>query len=725
MSAASSPWARRTWTSAPVRFVIGSPSRGVDCLPWGRWSRSEVIGGPVDVAVAVLHGNPTPGALTVGPSGVRPPSLEEVMRMSTVLHVAITGSDASEGTPDRPLRTIDRAAELAQAGDTVIVHEGVYREWVRPRRGGSSDRRRITYEAAPGEHVVITGSEQVTGWEPVEGNVWTVSVPNALFGSFNPFAEEVDGDWIVHPEKDSPRKHLGDVYLNGRSFYEAPSLAQVSDPPLRNEVRDDWTGLIDRVRDPDQTRYVWYAETGEDVTTIWANFQGADPNAELVEINVRRSVFYPTEHHLDYITVRGFELAQAACPWTPPTADQPGLIGPNWAKGWVIEDNVIHDAKCSAISIGKEASTGHNNATTRKDKPGYQYQLESVFSARRIGWDREHVGSHIVRRNTIHDCGQNAIVGHLGCVFSTIEDNHIFNIALKREFYGYEIAGIKLHAAIDVVIRHNRIHDCSLGTWLDWQTQGTRVTRNVFYANQRDLFVEVSHGPYVVDHNVFASPASLESFSQGGVYLHNLVCGTVLLVPVVERPTPYHVPHSTQVAGYAAILGGDDRVIGNVFLGGEGGAYGPDFRFGQRAGFGTAGYDGHPASLDEYLALVDDPSRGDHERFMDVKQPVYIRDNVYARGARAYEAEHGALVVADVRVAVVDEGDAVYLEAELPETLVTVTELERVRFVDADFEEPDGTPLRLDTDLAGERKSGGGAYPAGPLATRASRTRVW
>ena len=157
---------------------------------------------------------------------------------------------------------------------------------------------------------------------------------------------------------------------------------------------------------------------------------------------MRRSVFYPTEHHIDYITVRGFELAHAASPWAPPTADQPGLIGPNWAKGWIIEDNVIHDAKCSAVSLGKEASTGHNFATVRGDKPGYQYQLESVFAARHIGWDREHVGSHIVRRNTIHDCGQTGIVGHLGCVFSTIEDNHIYNIALKREFYGYEIGGI-------------------------------------------------------------------------------------------------------------------------------------------------------------------------------------------------------------------------------------------------------------------------------------------
>jgi hypothetical protein len=475
-----------------------------------------------------------------------------------------------------------------------------------------------------------------------------------------------------------------------------------------------------------------------DETTIWANFQGADPNRELVEINVRRSVFYPTEHHVDYVTVRGFELAHAASPWAPPTADQPGLIGPNWAKGWIIEDNVIHDAKCSAVSLGKEASTGHNYATLRRDKPGYQYQLESVFAARQIGWDREHVGSHIVRRNVIHDCGQNGIVGHLGCVFSTIEDNHIYNIALKREFYGYEIAGIKLHAAIDVVIRHNRIHDCSLGTWLDWQTQGTRVSRNLFYGNNRDLFIEVSHGPHLVDHNVLASRVSLELFSQGGAFVNNLLCGTVLLHPVLERPTPYHVPHSTQVAGYAAIHGGDDRYIGNVFLGGDpASAYGPTSRFGDGVGNGTAGYDGHPASLAEYMAQVDDPSRGDHERFMGVKQPVWIRDNVYALGAGSYEAEDDPLVLgdADVKVAVVDEGSEVYLEVQLPEAFdqarigpITGRDLERVRFVDADFEEADGRPASVDTDLVGDRKTHGRSYAAGPIATLASgssRTRVW
>lgn len=657
--------------------------------------------------------------------------------MTSVLHVATNGSDAADGSADTPFRSINRAARAAQPGDTVRVHEGTYREWVRPVRGGRDDRRRITFEAAPGEHVVITGAEAVSDWELVEGTVWTASVPNTLFGDFNPFAEEVNGDWIVYPDPSSPKKHLGDVYLNGLSFYEVSSRDEVDRPGRRTCAIDDWTGSTDSVRNPDQTLLVWYAEVDEANTRIWANFQGADPTVENVEINVRRSVFFPTEHHIDYITVRGFDLAQAASPWAPPTADQPALIGPNWAKGWIIEDNTIHDAKCSAVSLGKEASTGHNFATERRDKPGYQYQLESVFSARQIGWEKEHIGSHVVRRNTIFDCGQNGIVGHLGCIFSTIEDNDIYNIAVKREFYGYEIAGIKLHAAIDVEITHNRIHDCSLGVWLDWQTQGTRIGRNLLYNNSRDLFVEVSHGPYLVEHNVLGSPASLEVFSQGGAFVNNLICGTVSIEPVVERPTPYHRPHSTQVAGYAAIIGGDDRYIGNFFLGGDPeSAYGPTRRQGQIAAHGTALYDAHPATFAEYLDLVADPTRGDHERFANVKQPVYIRHNVYAAGASPYVHEQSATALPGiVQVDLVEDGDAVFLEADLPQefeqvcvTVVGGADLPPVRFVDAHFENRDGTPVLVDVDLVGEIKHPDQAHAAGPLAglkAGKSRIRVW
>jgi len=655
--------------------------------------------------------------------------------VTSELHVATSGSDDADGSPDRPFRTINQAAAVARAGDTVVVHAGEYREWVQPRHGGLSDTRRITYQAAAGERVVIKGSEPVTDWQPAGGTVWQATVPNSLFGTFNPFAEEVAGDWVVYREG-APRKHLGDVYLNGLSFFEVASRAEVADPPLRKELTDDWTGVADPVRNPEQTQLVWYAEVGADTTTIWANFQQADPNQQLVEINVRRSVFYPVQPHLDYVTVRGFELAQAACPWTPPTADQPGLIGPNWAKGWIIEDNVIHDAKCSAISIGKEASTGHNYSTDRGDKPGYQYQLESVFAARQIGWDREHIGSHIIRRNTIFDCGQNAIVGHLGCVFSTIEDNHIYNIAVKREFYGYEIGGIKLHAAIDVEIRHNRIHDCSLGIWLDWETQGTRISRNLLYANNRDLFVEVSHGPYLVEHNILGSPAALEVFSQGGAFVNNLICGTVRLEQVLDRATPYHRPHSTQVAGYAVIAGGDDRYVGNVFIGGDAGlAYGPRAEGEGPAIAGTAGYDGHPASFEEFIARIEAQPPGDHQRFFGLTQAVYARANVYAAGARPFAGETDPLILEAATASVVDEGGEVYLVTELPAEfargsvgVVSGRDLERVRVADADFEERDGSPAVMNVDLAGEPKEYERQFAAGPLAGLApgnGRHRIW
>ena len=68
----------------------------------------------------------------------------------------------------------------------------------------------------------------------------------------------------------------------------------------------------------------WYCESTEDSTTIWGDFGSADPNAQLVEINVRPACFYPDKPGVNYITVRGFTLRHAATQWAPPTAEQTG-----------------------------------------------------------------------------------------------------------------------------------------------------------------------------------------------------------------------------------------------------------------------------------------------------------------------------------------------------------------------------------------------------------------
>ena len=49
-------------------------------------------------------------------------------------HVKPTGSDAACGDAEHPFATISKAAQMASPGDTVIVHEGAYREQVDPKR---------------------------------------------------------------------------------------------------------------------------------------------------------------------------------------------------------------------------------------------------------------------------------------------------------------------------------------------------------------------------------------------------------------------------------------------------------------------------------------------------------------------------------------------------------------------------------------------------------------
>ena len=143
---------------------------------------------------------------------------------AATFHVASAGSDANPGTQAAPFRTIQHAADLAQPGDVITVHEGIYRERISPPRGGTSETKRIVYQAAPGEKAVITGSEAVRKWVKVQGDVWKATIPNALFGGFNPYSDLIHGDWFNPMGR---QHHTGAVYLNGDWLTEAASLDDV------------------------------------------------------------------------------------------------------------------------------------------------------------------------------------------------------------------------------------------------------------------------------------------------------------------------------------------------------------------------------------------------------------------------------------------------------------------------------------------------------------------
>lgn len=639
--------------------------------------------------------------------------------MTNCIHVDKKGSDCGLGNVESPFLTIDKAALVAQPGDSIIVHEGIYREEITHINTGLSESRRISFEAAKDEQVIIKGSEEITGWQQIDGSIWKVEIDNKIFKDFNPFATKLFGDWLAVDND----KSLGQVYLNDQSLFEVSEYEQLTDPKLVEETLDHWTNKQVTYDYKDQSIYVWYTKVEKDITTIYVNFHDYNPNNEVTEINVRKSAFRPFKMHTNYITIRNFEIANVATQWSPPTAAQTGMIDTHWSKGWIIENNTLYNAVCSAIAIGKEISTGDNLNTYRKDKPGYQYQIETVFKAVNSDWNKETIGSHIVRNNVIHDCGQNAVVGHLGSAFSKIYNNHIYNIGNKREFFGYEIAGIKLHAAIDTQVYNNYVHNCSLGMWFDWQTQGTRISKNIFNDNTRDLFVEVSSGPYIVDNNILTADYALDNHAQGGAYVNNIINGEIVHRLMLDRATPYHVPHSTLIAGFAPVYGGDDRFFNNIFIGQEG-----------IPNVGTEIYNGYNTSLSEFKEAVA-KEEGDHESFHKIKQPVYIEDNAYFNKANQFNREDRNFINENVNpdLSIVEEGNDVYLNISIPESFIEFkgkvydTEtLPKVRIVDADFEDENGNSLTLNTDLKDElRENESMIGPLQTLATGNNKVKIW
>ena len=213
-------------------------------------------------------------------------------------HVSVKGNDANTGEAIAPFKTIGMAAQAAYPGDVITVHAGTYREWINPPRGGESDTRRIVYRAAPGERVEIKGSERITNWQKVKDGIWKVVIPNSFFGDYNPYTDPVYGDWL----NDRGRiHHTGEVFLNEKSLYEMEVLDKVY-TPIPN------TNIID----VEGSKYTWFCENDGANTTIWANFHNYNPNKELVEISARRTCFYPEKPGVNYITISGFHISQAA-----------------------------------------------------------------------------------------------------------------------------------------------------------------------------------------------------------------------------------------------------------------------------------------------------------------------------------------------------------------------------------------------------------------------------
>ena len=146
---------------------------------------------------------------------------------------------------------MEKAASVAKAGDTVIIHKGTYRETLTPKNDGTVYAP-ITFMAAEGENVTISALEPLTGFEKYKNNIYCATFKEDLGAGWNQLFYK--GEALVegrHPNEDTHPEYTkypvdlpkvwpvkGDI----RITKELGGSTAYSPSDLNQETKDYWKG---------------------------------------------------------------------------------------------------------------------------------------------------------------------------------------------------------------------------------------------------------------------------------------------------------------------------------------------------------------------------------------------------------------------------------------------------------------------------------------------------
>ena len=445
-------------------------------------------------------------------------------------------ADTGDGSADHPLRTINAAAQLAQAGDIVTVGAGVYHEWVSPARGGSAAAP-ITYRSVPEHAAVVRGTDVLDArWQsaPDAAGVFVAPLPQKAFVFGNPFVR------LPAPAKKQPdwvRRCDAMVFLNDR--------------PLKQAITRDQ--LV-------QTPGSWLSS--DDGQQLLVHLQGdAAPADGAIEITTRDRIFAPHRRGLGYINVEGFVFERCA---TRPDWPQLGALSTRTGDHWTIRNNIVRYTTGKGIDCGSETWSPESMIATED-------QDKHIL----IG------GHHLVEGNLLTENAQCGIAA-----WNTDDVRIIGNIVRGNAsraaqepinfLADYEAAGIKVHAFRHGVIEGNLVVDnSSFGIWLDNGWEDARVTRNVCVGNRgAGIFVELGFGPVLVDHNLSAANTALwKPYLGDGIYTHdasNIAIAHNTFLDNAHDGVHQLVVTERSYADRRLCEASNETITGNVFQGNRG-----------------------------------------------------------------------------------------------------------------------------------------------------------
>lgn len=466
--------------------------------------------------------------------------------------VSPEGRDDQPGTAAAPFRTLARAGEVLQPGDTCVLRGGLYRETLRPARSGKAGRP-IVYRAFPGEVPILTGTEPLSDWRPEAGGLWSAPMRwdladrNQLFAGREPLPE---ARWPhTPPDEDA-------FFRPRRARVTAGSPTTLTDPALPGDA-DAWRGAL-----------LWCA--GGAKWICWgARVTGYDPATHTLTFERNRKVadvaWYTPKAGSEYVLMDARAALGAPGEWwfdreagrvwlTPPpgcadpaaagieakrrlaVADLRGrshvhLVGLQFRAGGILTDTdsahlrlealrgewLAHsyeaDASSEAVVLAGRGHLVYNcelrhssGAVLRLRGEGHRLINCLVERGNYAGlWTGALAVAgrgHLLRHNTVRHSGRDLLTLH-GLTGSIIEYNDLaFAGWLTHDLgitYGHDtdFGGTR--------IRYNHVHDCvaqglAQGIYFDHCSHNVAVHHNLFW-NIPDMPVQVNNPSY---HNLIA-----------------------------------------------------------------------------------------------------------------------------------------------------------------------------------------------------------------------------
>jgi hypothetical protein len=337
--------------------------------------------------------------------------------------------DKNPGTLAAPFKTIQAAMDKAQPGDTVQVRGGVYREYVRFKRGGSyahgaifdpqssSDIQWLTLEAYKDEHVILEGAVTLPAgqWQLVEGRKNTYWTP-----------------FVTAPYDD---RQVNQVFRDGTLIM--PTLKNV---PGANssQINGTVSNIVPVMPDDTAGDEGWFHDLKQ--KKLFVNMGGRVPGKD-VEVKVAKMIEGVDAQSVSYARVRRLEVRDYV---------QSGIVVCRGHE-FVVEDNYVHH--CGNGIWGSPTSGG------------------------------------VIRRNTFTDI-MGTTLGLGGARGTIVEENVVLRSHLNPyKIVAWSGPAIICNGPMGLVVRNNIVADChDAAVWEDCYGLGFLLYGNTMHNLDGDGF---------------------------------------------------------------------------------------------------------------------------------------------------------------------------------------------------------------------------------------------